>query len=62
MHHHVFDTKLAVNMVEWAGFTVREVEPLLPDHIIVVAEKSSAVARSWRRAFRSPFPSDRDFV
>jgi SAM-dependent methyltransferase len=59
MHHHVFNTKLAVDLVELAGFTVLAVEPLLSDHIIVVARKGNPGTRQWSRPFRSPFPSDR---
>ena len=59
MHHHVFDTKLAVDVVEQADFNVLAVEPLLPDHIIVIAQKGNSVVRPWSRNFRSPFPSDR---
>lgn len=62
MHHHVFDTKLAMDMVEWADFNVRAVEPLLPNHIIVIAQKGTSVARPWAGNFRSPFPSDRHTV
>jgi SAM-dependent methyltransferase len=57
MHHHVFDTRLAVDVVEWAGFNISAVEPVLPDHIIVVGQKEFDV-RAWKDEIPSPFPSD----
>ena len=38
MHHHVFDTRLAVAAVREAGYAVVAVEPLEPYHIVVVAQ------------------------
>jgi SAM-dependent methyltransferase len=67
MHHHVFDTHLAVDAVLHAGFEPITVEPLGPYHIVVLARKPLAgvVARPFddgalREALRkSPFPTDR---
>jgi SAM-dependent methyltransferase len=39
LHHHVFDTRLAVAAVGLGGFEVVAVEPLAPYHIVVVARK-----------------------
>jgi SAM-dependent methyltransferase len=67
VHHHVFDTRLAVNVVFHAGFELVTVEPLRPYHIVVLARKPlTGVAPSpfddlaLREALRkSPFQSDR---
>jgi SAM-dependent methyltransferase len=67
LHHHVFDTRLAVAVVAEAGLVPVLVEPLEPYHIIVLAqvpgggappaplapERLSEVLRA------SPFPTDR---
>jgi hypothetical protein len=39
VHHHVFDTRLAVNAVFHAGFELETVELLQPYHIVVLARK-----------------------
>jgi SAM-dependent methyltransferase len=67
VHHHVFDTRLAVSVMVHAGFELAAVEPLLPYHIVVLARKPllENVARPFdedalREALRnSPFQSDR---
>jgi len=67
LHHHVFDTRLAADVVLHAGFGLVAVEPLLPYHIIVLAQKPLAgVAPSpfdkgalQEALAKSPFPSDR---
>jgi len=67
LHHHVFDTALAVAAVTEAGFIVTGVEPLEPYHIVVVArvpDPAAAVAPLAPEAFSavrraSPFPTDR---
>jgi SAM-dependent methyltransferase len=68
MHHHVFDTRLAVGAVRTAGLAVEAVELLRPYHIVVVARKALAgsAARPWseealRAVLRgSPFRTDRE--
>lgn len=42
LHHHVFDTQLAVALVDHVGLTVKAVEELRPHHILVVAQKKFA--------------------
>jgi len=39
MHHHVFDTQLAVALVEHVGLMVKAAEELRPHHILLVAQK-----------------------
>ena len=67
LHHHVFDTRLAVDAVFHSGFEPVAAEGLEPYHIVVLARKpqTGAAARpldedALREALRaSPFPSDR---
>ena len=41
-HHHVFDTSLAVSLVNHMGLQLRAVETIQPMHILVVAQKLKA--------------------
>lgn len=41
MHHHVFDMRLAVELVQHAGFDVLAQESGFPLHLIVLAQKSA---------------------
>ena len=68
LHHHVFDTALAVELMDYAGLRIRSVWQELPYHIFVVGEKQRAL---WKRrntnflgpraayCTQSPFPRDR---
>jgi SAM-dependent methyltransferase len=69
LHHHVFDTRLALQMVDAAGMQVLAVEPVRPYHIVVIAQKPGASrapdnaavlsdAAEYRRT--SPFGLDRE--
>lgn len=68
LHHHVFDTRLAVQMLDLMKFQIIAVEPRRPNHIAVLCVKpqggvaSNAEFSSSRAAYRqlSPFRSDRD--
>lgn len=68
LHHHVFDTGLAVHMVDRAGFRVLAVEPAPSNNIVILCVKPLAgevvdnlghldAGAEWRKS--SPFPSDR---
>jgi SAM-dependent methyltransferase len=67
LHHHVFDTRLVVEVVFHAGFELLAIDPLEPYHIVALARKpraGTAVRRFEEDALRetlrrSPFPSDR---
>jgi hypothetical protein len=66
LHHHVFDTRLAVASVRHAGFEPTTAELLQPCHIVVVARKFGADAKSGlssealeRILEHSPFQTDR---
>lgn len=66
MHHHVFDTMAAMQMVDHMGFELLRVDNLIPHHIIILASPSDQPvdnrrfigpeSKCWSR---SPFPSDR---
>lgn len=66
-HHHVFDTHLAVSLVDHMGLQIRAVEAIRPMHILIVAQKTACgvlpdnsvylgESAQYRRA--SPFTSD----
>jgi len=66
LHHHVFDTPLAVEVVHHAGLQILAVEAVRPYHIFVLAQKTAKELNndefrrfeaSWRS--RSPFSLDR---
>ncbi|MDO8754396.1 MAG: hypothetical protein Q7J80_10920, partial [Anaerolineales bacterium] len=40
LHHHVFDTRLAVSLVEHVGLKVLAVEEIRPHHILLLAQKA----------------------
>ncbi|MBI1813516.1 MAG: methyltransferase domain-containing protein [Deltaproteobacteria bacterium] len=48
-HHHVFDTPLAVRLVEYAGLQIHAVEEVPPMHILVVAQKARSAVDSGAR-------------
>jgi len=67
LHHHVFDTRLVVALVDTLRLQVRAVEAVHPHHIVVVATKPADETTvdnqrflgrdaAYRRS--SPFPSD----
>lgn len=67
IHHHVFNTPLAVELVDWADFQIVNVQLLRPFHIVVLAQKPRPDVPKNNMAFlpldagrtwRSPFPSD----
>lgn len=68
LHHHVFDTRMAVELVNHMGLQILAVELFHPYHIVVIAKKTGqdqAVNNEKFRGvnaapwWRSPFPSDR---
>jgi hypothetical protein len=40
LHHHVFDVRLARELVEYSGLKVSAIEEIGPHHILVLAQKS----------------------
>lgn len=70
LHHHVFDTKRVVELLNHLNLQVLAVEAMRPNHIITVARKLPPKQRadngaylSKRAEYRnsSPFKSDRSF-
>ncbi|MEW6720051.1 MAG: class I SAM-dependent methyltransferase [Thermodesulfobacteriota bacterium] len=68
LHHHVFDTRLAVETVHHMGLQILSVEVYIPHHILIVARKPGKSEEVRNDPFRgigaapvwkSPFPSDR---
>jgi SAM-dependent methyltransferase len=68
LHHHVFDARAAVELVDHAGFQIRMVELARPEHITILATRTARGVRPDNRAFlsdqaayrrESPFRSDR---
>jgi hypothetical protein len=68
LHHHVFDTRLVVDMLDYAGWQIRAIDTCRPFHIIALAEQPAAGQAPRNAAFladhadyrrRSPFASDR---
>ena len=67
LHHHVFDTRLALQMVDYVGFQIVHIELVRPNNIIILARNSSDCGNgnqcylefdaAWRRS--SVFKSDR---
>lgn len=41
LHHHVFDTRLAAELVEHIGLKVHAVEEIKPHHILLLAQKNT---------------------
>lgn len=66
LHHHVFDTRAAVRLVDHAGLQILSVQACEPFHIFIVAQKPSASSTRGNGNFfasagwsgRSPFASD----
>ena len=68
LHQHVFDTRLAVRMLDHLGLQLQAVEALLPYHIVLIGRKplagevvdnSAFLAASAPLYRNSPFASDR---
>ena len=68
LHHHVFDTRIAVEAVNYMGLQILAVELFHPYHIVIIAKKIGPDQAVNNERFRgidatpcwsSPFPSDR---
>jgi SAM-dependent methyltransferase len=51
LHHHVFDTQLAIDMINYIGLQIHHVECKLPHHIFIVAEKIGTSSRPNNSTF-----------
>lgn len=66
LHHHVFDVKLAVSVIDHIGMQILYVEGRQPQDIIVIARKvvpnesfnNTAFLTNAPKVWESPFPSD----
>ncbi len=67
-HHHVFDTRMAVEVVNYMGLQILAVELFHPFHIVIVAKRIGRdhavnnerfLGINAAPCWRSPFPSDR---
>lgn len=67
VHHHVFDTHLTVELVDWVDFQIVHVQLLRPFHIVVLARKLEArttknntpfLGRHAPPVWSSPLPAD----
>jgi SAM-dependent methyltransferase len=68
-HHHVFDMRLAVQMADYAGYQLIDVETARPCHIFLIASKPVGSSAPDNAAFlqfdspryrASPFRTDRE--
>ncbi len=67
LHHHVFDTDLAVRLIDHSKLQIIDVQQAMPYHVIIIAWKSEALnihdngeflSKNAAYRSRSPFPSD----
>ncbi len=67
LHHHVFNTHLAVKLIDFVGLKILSVEAILPHHIIIIAKKAKnydnkdVINKFVNHKFKSPFISDKSF-
>jgi SAM-dependent methyltransferase len=70
LHHHVFDMRLAIDVVHHMGLQIHAVEAVRPYHVFVVAQKIEAGRKPRNEPFTkpgaqcqrdSPFLSDRSY-
>jgi len=54
LHHHVFDMRLAIEVVNRMGLQIQAVETALPYHIFVVAQKLAAGSSPRNEPFTMP--------
>jgi len=68
LHHHVFDTHLAIDVIDHIGLQIISVDVFMPHDILLVARKPMASQLPDNARFRtpesaadwrSPFPTDR---
>lgn len=66
LHHHVFNTKLVIDLIDFCELEINKVDHFSPFHIIILAKKTSAKITNtqWLKSdspiyVNSPFLSDR---
>ena len=70
IHHHVFDTNAAIQLIEYTGLEIIEVEPCRINNIIIICRKKSKGGDMREETIKnqtiynnkmSPFVSDREY-
>ncbi len=59
LHHHVFDTRLAVELVARAGLKILAVETALPHHIFILTQKPGSTLQPDNGRFSGAMPEYR---
>ncbi|MCX7112080.1 MAG: methyltransferase domain-containing protein [Proteobacteria bacterium] len=68
LHHHVFDTRLAVKLVDYMKLKILTVEAIWPMHILIISQKipNGEIAKNFDFSYKldhvpksSPFSTDR---
>lgn len=68
LHHHVFNTLLLAELIDYIGMEIKTVEVIWPMHILIVAQKTMTNCKPANEIqlslikspkFKSPFSSDR---
>ncbi len=65
LHHHVFNTFSAVNLIDFVKLQIISAEALFPYHIVIIAQKTSSynnkeiINQLRNNKFKSPFRSDK---
>ena len=63
LHHHVFNTPLLTQLIDYTQMQIKTVEIIKPMHILLIAQKISTDSPPQNNLyfsfFESPFPSDR---
>jgi SAM-dependent methyltransferase len=57
MHHHVFTTRSAIDLIEHVGMRILAVEALRPYHILILAQNIQSASKK-SIGFHSPFAAD----
>ena len=64
LHHHVFNTYMALKLIDFVKLKILSFEAILPFHIIIIAIKSNdndnteVLYKISNSQFQSPFKSD----
>lgn len=65
LHHHVFNSYSAVNLIDFVKLQIISAEALFPYHIVIIAQKTSShnnkeiINQLRNNKFKSPFRSDK---
>jgi hypothetical protein len=68
LHHHVFDTNLVAQTIDYFRLQILDIKLGLPYHIVILAQKTSNcgnvnnslfLSHSASHKYNSPFPTDK---